>query len=162
MTAVVCDASPLVFLAKTDRLDLLKTIPGGNIVILECVVREVLSDRASPWEKTRLSRFFQNVRRVDYEKADPAVRALSRSDQSILNWAIENRAEWLVADERLLRRAAREHGMATIGFCGILMRAVQEGLIKKREARTNLDEAITHHGFRISLSLYKNLLERLS
>ena len=40
---VVCDASPLIFLAKLDCLDLIPALLGDRIVVLQCVADEVLS-----------------------------------------------------------------------------------------------------------------------
>jgi predicted nucleic acid-binding protein len=55
MTTVVCDASPLIFLAKVDRLGLIREILGERIVVLQCVADEVESEQADPVEAARLS-----------------------------------------------------------------------------------------------------------
>jgi hypothetical protein len=41
MMTVVCDASPLIFLAKLDRLGLICGLLGKDAVVLQCVVDEV-------------------------------------------------------------------------------------------------------------------------
>lgn len=50
---VVCDASPLIFLAKIDGLDLVRQVMPGRLVVLTCVVHEVLGGRAGPVEAER-------------------------------------------------------------------------------------------------------------
>ena len=111
MKVVVCDASPLVFLAKLDRLSLIPSVLGGSVFVLKCIADEVLSDSAGPQERARLDEFLERVQIVDFEVSRPPSRSLSRSDQAVLVWAIDNRADWLVADERMLRRIAVAEGI---------------------------------------------------
>ena len=46
MKTIVCDASPLIFLAKLNRLDLVARVLCGEIFVLRCVLDEVLSESA--------------------------------------------------------------------------------------------------------------------
>lgn len=159
---VICDASPLIFLAKVDQLGLISKVTCCRIVVLSCVVREILSERATPIEAHRLRFWMSNVETVDYEDSLFATDALSRSDQSTLAWAVKNRADCLLADERLLRRFAKEYGIRTIGFCGILIQASQKGYLGQGEAQRCIEIAIQEHGLRISVQLYQKILERLN
>jgi predicted nucleic acid-binding protein len=161
MKIVVCDASPLVFLAKLDRLSLISSVLGGNVFVLKCVAGEVLSDRAGPQEQARLEEFLEQVQIVDFEVSRPASRSLSRSDQSVLVWAIENRADWLVADERMLRRIAIAERIKVVGFLGLLIAAAQRGILSRPQARLAIDDAVSKHGCRISVDLYQRLLAEL-
>jgi predicted nucleic acid-binding protein len=158
---VVCDASPLVFLAKANRLPILPALLGNDIVVLDCVVKELLHERASPVETERLRTFLTGTTQPVWQgKIEPSL-ALSTSDQSSLTWAIEHKAAWLVADERLLRRVALDHGIAVTGFCGLLIQAARSGLLSPGQVRSDLDQAISHHGFRISVQLYREILANL-
>lgn len=158
---MVCDASPLIFLAKLDRLGLIELVTGREVVVLQCVQQEVLSDRASPVERERLQNWLSGVRLIDYSGSLFPSYALSRSDQSSLAWAVENRAEWLLADERLLRQFAKEHGVGVIGFCGLLLQAVRLGYLRSEEARQLIDVAVREHSFRISVELYQAIMLQL-
>jgi predicted nucleic acid-binding protein len=158
---VVCDASPLIFLAKLNRLELIEQVSGREPVVLRCVKEEVLSDRASPVERERLENWFSGVRLIDYSGSLFASNALSRSDQSSLAWAVENQAEWLLADERLLRQFAKEYGVRVIGFCGLLLQAVRLRHLRAEKARQLIDVAVRDHGFRISIELYQRIQREL-
>lgn len=158
---VVCDASPLIFLAKLRQLELIERVTGRGAVVLRCVADEVLSDRAMPLEAERLREWLSHVEVVDYAGSLFPSDALSRSDQSTLAWAVENRAEWLLADERLLRRFAQERGIRVIGFCGLLLQAVSRSCMPPEDARAAIDAAIREHGFRISVELYQRIVDRL-
>ncbi len=161
MKVVVCDASPLVFFASLDRLSLIPSVLGGDVFVLKCIVEEVLSDGAGPQERARLDEFLDRVRIVDFEDTRPPSRSLSRSDQSVLAWAIANRADWLVADERMLRRIAAAEGIRVVGFLGLLVAAAQRGILSETQARLAIDDAISRHGCRISIGLYQRLLAEL-
>ena len=158
---VICDASPLIFLAKVDQLELIAKVTGCPVVVLSCVVREILSERATPVEAHRLRIWLSNVETVEHEDSLFTTDALSKSDQSTLAWAVKNRAEYLLADERLLRRFAQEYGIRSIGFCGILIQASQKGYLSQGEARRCIDVAVQEHGLRISVQLYQKILDRL-
>jgi predicted nucleic acid-binding protein len=159
---VICDASPLIFLAKIDGLVLVNRIIPGRQVVLACVVREVLGERAGPVEAERLRRWLEGADVVDYEGSVFPSLALSRSDQSTLAWAVENRADWLLADERLLRRFAKDRGIGVIGFCGVLVKAVERGFLQANRARQMLDAAVDEHGLMISIVLYRRMIEELA
>ncbi len=161
MTSILCDASPLIFLAKLDRLDLIKQVLGGQVFVLQCVVDELQSESASPKEAERLALFFQTVEVLDFEIGNLKSSALSRSDQSTLRWAIENDVDWLLADERLLRRVANEEGIKVVGFLGLFVGAAARKTITTSEARDAVDDAISQHGCRISVAVYQRILEEL-
>lgn len=158
---VICDSSPLIFLAKTGSLDLIGKVLPGRLVVLGCVVGEILGDRAAAVESDRLRTWLEEVDLIEYEGSLFPASALSRSDQSTLAWAVNHEAAWLVADERLLRRVARQRGIRVIGFCGILVKAAERGLLTSRECRRLIDEAVDHHGLRISVNLYRRILDAL-
>ena len=162
MRCVLCDASPLIFLAKLNRLSLIEQVLGGQVIVLRCVVEELQSDKASLTEADRLAQFLKGVQIVDYQLDEQPSSALSRSDQSSLRWAVENRIDWLLADERLLRRIALAEGIPVIGFLGLLLGAAKRGIICSSEARIAVDEAISQHGCRISVAVYQRILNELN
>ena len=158
---VICEASPLIFLAKLDALALLQALLPGRWVVLQCVVDEVLGSRAGPLEAERLRRWLAGMEVIDFEGSLCPSRALSRSDQSSLAWAVQNNADWLIADDRLLRRFAREHHLSVLGFCGVLIQCVDHQLLDARMARKMIDQAVERHGLMISVAVYRRILEAL-
>lgn len=162
MTTVVCDASPLIFLAKLDRLEIIRTLLGGDVVVLRCVVDEVLAVAGdeNP-EQRRLRDFLQSVRIVDFTDTTYQSGRLSVSDGRTLTYAVSHRVAWLVVDERLLRRIAAHEGIATIGTLGLLVAAVRRGLLTRKEAMDDVDTAISSHHLRISIALYREIQREL-
>lgn len=158
---IVCDTSPLIFLAKVNHLGLIQALFPGRCVVLECVAAEVLHPGGDPLEQRRLAQWFDTVERPDYEGSLFESAALSRSDQASLAWAVRNRADLLIADERLLRRFAREHHIAVVGFCGIIIKAARIGHLNPQAAREIIDESIARHGLRLSIRVYQAIMQRL-
>jgi predicted nucleic acid-binding protein len=158
---VLCDASPLIFLAKLNRLDLVEGVTQARPVVLQAVVDEVLSQRAAPVEAERLRSWLADVEKVDYQGSLFESLALSQSDQASLAWAFEHSADWFLVDERLLRRFAKERGIPVIGFCGLLLRATECGILSRSEVQALLDLSIREHDFRISMQLYQHIRQLL-
>ena len=161
MRVVICDASPLIFLAKLDRLELIAAVLEGEVFVLKCVVEEVATENTDPVERARLNAFFDSVEVVDFTASEYPSTSLSRSDRSTLQWAIENRADWLLADERLLRRIAAAEGISVVGFLGILVESARKGLLSAANARCAIDESVSRHGCRISVALYQRIRSEL-
>lgn len=158
---IVCDASPLIFLAKLDCLHLIPALLGANIVILKCLADEVLSPSCNASEERRLQDFFKDVEIIDASDCAYESQTLSRSDCLTLTYAVANKAAWLLVDERLLRRIATEEGLKVVGFLGLLIQAAGNGLMTKASVKTLIDRAISNHGMHISINLYRKLAEIL-
>lgn len=161
MTTVVCDASPLIFLAKLDLLDLIAELLGERVVVLACVAEELDSRQADPAEAARLSRFLERAEVFAMERPARSSRSLSECDQATLSWAVANGADWLLADERLLRRIAADEGLRVMGFLGLLVAGASRRVLSVAEARAAVDEAISRHGCRISIALYQRVMKAL-
>jgi predicted nucleic acid-binding protein len=161
MKTVLCDASPLIFLAKLDELGLIAEVLESDVFILQAIVDEVCSESADEVELLRIRRFLDSVTVVEFRDSDYPSQTLSENDRSVLNWSIQNQVDWLVADERLLRRIAKEEKIEVIGMFGILIAAARKNLRSTRVVKLMIDELVGKHGCRISVSLYQRLIEVL-
>ncbi len=162
MSVVVCDASPLIILAKLDRLHLITDLLGNDVVVLQCVADEVLGERAGTLERQRLDGFLSTAATVTaFEDSDIVANALSVSDCYTLTYSIRNAADWLLVDERLMRRVTTEHGIAVMGFLGLLVGAANRGILTRAEAETLVRDAVGQHDLRISVALYQRVLDEL-
>jgi predicted nucleic acid-binding protein len=162
MKTVLCDASPLIFLAKLDQLSLIRIILSEDVVVPKCVREEVLSTSAGVVERARLEAFLADTRKIDDPSPVVSSKSLSRCDLTTLGWAIEHRPDWLLADERLMRRVATDAGIAVVGFLGLLAEAAHRKLMPPAKVRSLVDDAITSHGLRISVSLYRRVMAEMA
>ena len=162
MKVVLCDASPLIILAKLDRLHLIGDLLGKDIVVLQCVVDEVLGERASTLERQRLDKFVGTAATVTaFAESDIESKSLSASDRFTLTYSVRNTVDWLVADERLMRRVGSEQGIAVMGVLGLIVGAAKRRILTNAEAESALRDAVGLHGLRISVILYQRVLDEL-
>jgi predicted nucleic acid-binding protein len=156
----VCDASPLIILAKLNRLHLIGDLLGNDIVVLQCVADEVIGERAGTLERQRLEDFLRKAATVTvFTESDIESKSLSASDRHTLTYSVRNAVDWLVADERLMRRVASEHGIAVIGILGLIVGAAKREILTNAEAEAALRDAVGSHDLRISVTLYQRVLD---
>jgi predicted nucleic acid-binding protein len=114
---VVVDASPLIALARIERLELLQKMFGG-VVVPSAVWREVV---AAGSDKTGASQVAtadwicrQDV--VDQSAVEHLRRDLGAGEAEAIVLAHELPADLLIMDEHLGRVTARDFGVHTVGF----------------------------------------------
>ncbi len=156
--AVVCDASPLIFLAKLDALHLIQGLLEPHVTVLRCVADEILSPSAGILERRRLEEFLNTVSIVDFSGSDYETHALSEADCRTLTYAVRVKASWLVVDERLLRRVSVAEGLRVVGFLSLLIDAARSGAMSAESVKQLVETAISDHQLRISLQLYRKLI----
>jgi predicted nucleic acid-binding protein len=157
VTTWVVDTSPLIFLAKLGRLELLRD--GADAV---CAPRAVLAEvRAQPDEATlaieRASQTWLSVRQVSNRSAVEILLAdLDLGEAETIVLAREIEADKVVMDDLDARRFARRVGLDMIGTMGLLLAArLREELPSLREEIERLQDL----GFRVAQPLVEAVLK---
>jgi len=158
---IVADASPLIFLAKVARLDVLNGLFGEAIVVPAAVADEVLSPTCPPAELAQLERFLRSCEVAEPPRAVPESAGLSRADRQALAVAIARRADLLLADDKVLRKLARASGIQPLGTVGVILEAVAHSLLSRRAARQLLDALVTEHDLHVGVEVYSAVIARL-
>jgi predicted nucleic acid-binding protein len=146
--AVVSNSSPLIALAKIQRLDLLPAI-FESVLIPPAVAREIAP--SIPVLPTWLRIQAPNVP----PPASLLRRRLGNGEWEALALAIELNANWIILDDLPARRSAEATGLNVIGTLGTLVTAKRTGLLKS--IRPELD-ALMRTSFFLSPQLYDELL----
>jgi predicted nucleic acid-binding protein len=127
---VVVDASPLIALARIERLDLLREMFGG-VVVPSAVWHEVVaagSDKAGAAQIATVAWIrLRDV--VDQSAVDALRRDLGAGEAEAIVLARELQADLLIMDEALGRGIARSSGLPTVGLVGVLIEARKRGLL---------------------------------
>ena len=153
---IVSDASPIIALAVCDKLDLL-----DKLFDRVCIPQTVFNDLAIP-NKTKAEEIIKWASdKVTPAKNTAVITALSmnldlgESEALSLYWEIA--ADFLLIDEKRGRIIALRNGIKTIGTMGILLSAKKNGFIT---AVKPVLDILMHNSFRISDTLYQQILER--
>jgi predicted nucleic acid-binding protein len=126
----VVNASPLVFLGNAGRLELLREVSGGRVIVPAAVFREVTAsshcDRASraveaaAWiERANARSLPQSV--VEWD--------LGAGESEVIALATERRSTRVVIDDLAGRKCGLSHGLDVIGTIGVVVAAHRKGLV---------------------------------
>jgi uncharacterized protein len=154
---IVCNASPLISLARIEKIDLLHTL-YGEIGIPEAVWDEVVMKGGSQpgVVETKKAQWIKTIPVQNKELVLALQRDLDAGESEAIVLALEQKAELLLMDERLGREAANYFGVKCMGVLGILTEAKHKGIIDA--IKPLLDLLRNHAGYRISDDLYKKVL----
>ena len=123
------NASPLIFLARADLLDLLR-LAGPDIVVPAPVADEILREgpedpaagalRATPWMKV-----------VEAPPVPPVIQAwdLGAGESSVLAWALGHPGTVAILDDLAARRCAAAVHVPVRGTLGLILLAKERGRI---------------------------------
>ena len=155
---IVINASPLIFLAKIGMLDLLKShkliIPsqvydeifkGGNIDIEDVfTIRSLVSQKRIMVEESEIIK--------DLEKQN-----LGLGEKAAISLAVKKKINLILIDERKARKIAKFYRLKTRGTIGVLIEALHNKKISKREFVDSIQKLIKE-GYRIKEELLIELL----
>lgn len=164
MKAVV-DASPLIFLAKLDALDLL---PDPCVTTAE-VLREIHAGGPPARAEVVSIEALQEAKRlvvarpanVKKPRLDPTLLTDSRlgaGELSVLRLALHDRIPEVILDDRLGIRVAKAIGLTPVSTAFLLLRARRESRLSAKLYEARL-EGLVQRGYHLSAPLYRRLVE---
>jgi predicted nucleic acid-binding protein len=156
MTCWVVDASPLIFLAHLDRLELLQQgadavlVPTGVFQEIQAKADASTSRLATAWETWLQIEPVRNRRAVELLGLE-----LDAGEAEVVALARERQADRVVMDDLAGRRAARRLGLPLVGTLGLLLAARLRGDIN---SLTGEIERLRQTGFFASEALVEAVL----
>ncbi len=134
------DASPLIHLARTGNLLLLKAL-SSNVVIPEPVLDEI----RAKGENDAVPQAVQGTPWLSVVQPPPIPETLlawdlGKGEASVLAWALSCPGTIAIVDDQKARSYAQWHGVPVVGTVGIVLRAKRQGMI--RLARPILQDLI--------------------
>ncbi len=158
----VANATPLIALALLERLDLLRAI-FSEIVVPEAVYNEIVAHGLHRPGAISIAqaRWLQVLSPTATTTIEPLLLGLDVGEMQVLFLARELRPDWVLIDERQARRTARAMGLPVKGTLGILLAAVELGLISKQEC-LEASGILTRNGIRIGAQWQAWLQEQVN
>ena len=154
---VVSDTSPLSYLSKLNRLELLPQL-FGEVVIPPTVLAEWERDASSASARTlaRQGGWLRAIAPMDEAAVADLERSIDRGEAEAIVLAQERRADLLLIDEEDGRAMAEKVGLEITGVLGVLLRAKRSGAISA--VRPELERLLSESSFFCSDSLLENVL----
>jgi predicted nucleic acid-binding protein len=155
MSRRISNASPLVFLAKLQRLDLLR-LGADEVLVPTGVLSEVRAkrDAAARQVENCLGDWLCECSaiRLDLLQALPG---LGMGEREVIAQALQEGISDVALDDQDARRLASKMGLQPIGTVGILLAAKRQGLLPSLRDEIG---RLTSLGFRVSDALYSRAL----
>ena len=158
---VVSNASPLIYLAKTGKLDLLRDL-FQTIMIPDVVFKETCDAQESP-DAILISAAVKDgwISIGNSKKGDVQLLAknsgIDNGEAASILLAKDRRALFLI-DDKMGRSVAEILGIRCLGTVGVLLIALSKHIIKIEELTSILDQMIDI-GFRLETKVYRRVLQ---
>ncbi|SMF96801.1 protein of unknown function [Methylomagnum ishizawai] len=140
---VVSNTSPIIFLSKLRKLELLSEC-FGEVAIPQAVGHELGNGISLPGINVL------PVSTGGQQFVEGALGRLHRGELEAMILARETRADYVLLDDLLARRKAQRLGLQTMGTIGIIILAHRQGRVTGEAAMAWLDELIHRHGLYLS------------
>ena len=158
MKAVV-NSSPLIFLAKINRLDLLNKL-FDEVIIPKAVYEEaVLNGKRDKTEIIKNLNWIKVEEVKNRRLINFLMNFIDYGESEVIAYAVENNIDLVVLDDKDARKIAREFDLKVIGTLGILIISKKKGYINELKP---IIEKLVDNNFRISEKLLRRILEEVN
>lgn len=153
---IICDASPLILLAKIEALDLLP-LAAPRLLIPRAVWNEVVIQRTMRPEVEQIrQRFADAVVEADQALAAAYALQVDSGEAEALALAAQHPQGVLLMDDARGRRLALASGFRVFGTLGLIVRAKRSGQISEASPYLN---RLKQHGLFVTPALIAQVLK---
>lgn len=154
---MISNSSPLIFLSKIGKLDMLEKL-FGKIIIAEGVKNEVIIEG-----KSEVSVIKQAINdgwiKIQNPKKEISF-GLGAGETSVINLAMEIKQP-LIIDDALAVKVAKSFNIETMRTTSIIFLALSKNILSKKEAINSI-KMLIQAGYYISPRYYSLLIEKLN
>ncbi|MEE8431788.1 MAG: DUF3368 domain-containing protein [Candidatus Desulfatibia sp.] len=156
---VVADAGPLIGMARTGHLSILKSL-YNSISIPSRVFEELKVSSHKPGTMAlseAINAGWIKIVELKQSSESSILRLLiDAGEAESIQLALEKNARLLIIDDRKGRKIAKSRGIKVIGTGGILIMAKRAGILDRVSPVLN---ALSDAGYRLSPDLFKRIME---
>lgn len=158
---IVSNASPLIFLGKIEKLDLLNKY---KIIIPKQVYEEInkgveIGKEDAQKIKALVEKNIIKVEEVEINK-EIEKQNLGIGEKAAISLAINKKIDMVLLDERKARRIAKFYKLKPKGTIGILVETYKNNRISKKELSESIKKLIDE-GYRINEKLILKILSEI-
>jgi predicted nucleic acid-binding protein len=155
---LVINASPLILLARIERLDLLVSL-AKSIIVPEAVIHEIQAGSHLDGAADRI-KALTSIVQVDNQVMSDRLRLwdLGAGESQVLAHGLQRPGSEVVLDDLAARRCARSLGLPMIGTLGIVILCRHRGILS---AARPVVEALCDSGLRLKPTLMDEALAKV-
>lgn len=166
---VVSNSSPLIFLAKIGKLNLLKQLFNEILIPKEVFSEVVIKGKEEGYSevyiieesvKEKSIRVIEEDFKNEINKIEKYFTELDYGEIEVLLLTKKVNADLILIDDATGRRVAESFGLNVKGTLYVILSALNKDLIDKKTTKHLLNKLISY-GFRISSELYSIVLEEI-
>lgn len=163
---VIINATPLIYLGKLGKLNLLTQL-YSNIITTREVKNEVLTKNYPEYSVLKMA--FDNWIMIQDANDKTVMDNLILSQQidlgeaSVIALALEQENDvLLLLDDLIARSVAKSLGIKISGTLGIILEALYSKILSADEIKLLFDDLVTETPFRISVKLYQSITQLIN
>jgi len=138
---VVCDAGPLIALAKLGHVNLLAKLYQKVIIPRQVYEEVVVSGSIRGYSNTQAIKILIDQGYIEIHKAarKETYPALGSGETEAINLAIQEKATIILLDDLQARKEARKKKLKIKGTIGVLLEAYTKGFLTKEDTKFLLE-----------------------
>lgn len=162
---IITNASPLIYLAKIGKLELLERL-FGKVISPKEVYNEVVKGKARGFfDAVRVEKAVKDgwleIREANIDKSVGGfAHGIDRGELAVISLAVKVKPEMVLIGDASARVIAESFGFNVKGTLYVLLEAYSKKLINKKETKELVNDLISA-GFRISSELYGRVLDEI-
>lgn len=162
---IISNTSPLIYLAKLNKLELLKEL-FNKIIIPKEVFDEVIKGKEEKYFdaikiENAVKSGWIDVKEITIGKElEEFAPEIDIGELSVIQLALRLKPEMILIDDASARAIAESFGFNVKGTLYILLKSFSKKMIDKKQIKILLNELVSV-GFRISTELYVKVLEEI-
>ncbi|MEK6961089.1 MAG: hypothetical protein AABX47_08000 [Nanoarchaeota archaeon] len=153
----VSNTSPLIFLAKIDRLSILESLFKKPVLVPVSVLDELKAGLRP--ELSRIENANSLFKFVPVKDGLPGADFLGKGEQHAMLLAKKTDSDVILLDDKSARIIAEALGLRVRGTAGLLLDGLREGYLEYETWRTLITDLVSRHDFRISIELYDRMMK---
>ncbi len=151
----VVNASPIIALAKVDRLHLLDDL-CNELIVPEAVVAEILAGPPSDHARRAIEGGWATTAAANRITPDLLEWGLGTGETAVLAVAMELTTATVVLDDAAARTCAKALGIGMIGTLGVVLRAKRKAMIS---SAADVLKALRAAGLRLDDNVIRSALQ---
>jgi uncharacterized protein len=153
---VICNTSPLFYLHRLGRLDLLQKL-YVEVTVPQAVVGELRAGREQGEDTPDPTRIeWIEIRTVQVPALITLITDFGPGEAEVLSMALEKPGSLVILDDKLARTVAKARELRVTGTGGLLLRAKEQGHLS---TVAPLLADLVRLGFRLSPAATRNILD---